>query len=786
VPWALVLLVTAAYFWFATPKAGAVTHCVGTAAELQTALDEAAINWTNDYILVQRGTYTGNFQFGSYQHWPITIRGGYDPTCTTRVDDPSSTILDAEDSGTVLSLYQHAGGGVHVEGLTLQNGGYHGLWVRLINEYDDSTIEGIQLIKNVIKDGRGKSGVYMMSEPDQAYADPILVYDNIIVGNSVELSGITVIAQWTFLGSNVVLRNNLVAGNMSTNTYGGVSISNYSKGNVYLTNNTIVDNETLAAIAIPGGLNVGVGDALYAYNNIIRGNLSANGVEDLAVNYFDSSGTGNGFNNDYGEMSGSWTLEGQNQNVDPGFVSPGFWHDNGTVSDPADDYWVTGDYHLGPGSPCIDAGSHDAPGLGALPPEDFEGDPRVVDGNSDQVAIVDIGADEYAVILVSYPGTAPCNTTLQACIDGTPAGEVIEIATDTPIDETLTIEKSLTLQSNPGFTGTIGGGDTSREIRVRDAGPGGGVVIVNLRNLRLDRAGVDVQLDDESGHWVSVKELEITNPWWDGGFDSYVSVPATLIVEHNKITTNGAVVDLMTELSAPGVVTLKVAGNILTAAVPENSGSGIDLSLRGTGSVTASFLSNVIYGVTGCNCGGASGIKVNSAFVLAGLSATVNITNNTLDDLQVASDGIDVEMRDPEITLTVNIYNNIVTRATRAGITLPDFSPGLSVNNSHNDFFDNARPDDFGGYAAGPVTLNVDPRYFAPDSGHHQLRDDSPLINLGNNWPPGGLPAQDAEQQPRVVGLTVDFGGYEHPSVVTLFADGFESGDTLAWSNTVP
>jgi len=83
----------------------------------------------------------------------------------------------------------------------------------------------------------------------------------------------------------------------------------------------------------------------------------------------------------YSDIQGSYSGSG-NIDADPLFADPG-----------------SGDYHLGPGSPCIDAGTNDAP---SLPDCDFEGDPRVMDGNRDGTAVVDMGVDEvygYAVYL---------------------------------------------------------------------------------------------------------------------------------------------------------------------------------------------------------------------------------------------------------------------------------------------------------------------------------------------------------------------------------------------------
>jgi predicted outer membrane repeat protein len=53
-----------------------------------------------------------------------------------------------------------------------------------------------------------------------------------------------------------------------------------------------------------------------------------------------------------------------------------------------------GELRLGACSPCIDRGDNSAAGL---PATDFEGDGRIVDGDDDGSAVVDMGADEVAV-----------------------------------------------------------------------------------------------------------------------------------------------------------------------------------------------------------------------------------------------------------------------------------------------------------------------------------------------------------------------------------------------------
>jgi parallel beta-helix repeat protein len=84
----------------------------------------------------------------------------------------------------------------------------------------------------------------------------------------------------------------------------------------------------------------------------------------------------------YSDIQGGYDGEG-NINLDPLFVDA-----------------TNGDYHLGPGSPCIDAGTNDAT---HLPEYDFEGDPRIMNGDGSGAAVVDMGVDEVPGFALYLP-----------------------------------------------------------------------------------------------------------------------------------------------------------------------------------------------------------------------------------------------------------------------------------------------------------------------------------------------------------------------------------------------
>jgi hypothetical protein len=82
------------------------------------------------------------------------------------------------------------------------------------------------------------------------------------------------------------------------------------------------------------------------------------------------------------------TLHWGNGNIDldPNFIDPGRWDDANTPSDPNDDFFVVGNYHIPPSSPCVDSGNNSP-----LPPvstADIDNEERIFND------VVDMGADE--------------------------------------------------------------------------------------------------------------------------------------------------------------------------------------------------------------------------------------------------------------------------------------------------------------------------------------------------------------------------------------------------------
>jgi subtilisin family serine protease len=158
----------------------------------------------------------------------------------------------------------------------------------------------------------------------------------------------------------------------------------------------------------------------------VRGNMGGPTVANCIV--WDNAGSqvlSNGAVVRYSDIEGEYDGRG-NIDIDPCFIEAGHWDSNGA--------WVDGDYHLGDGSSCINAGDPNHPYVSGE--TDLDGVSRILAGR------IDIGAYEKVIL----------NSTPVACIAG---GDRSIEATGAATKVTLDGSCSYDVDSAPGTSNDI-------------------------------------------------------------------------------------------------------------------------------------------------------------------------------------------------------------------------------------------------------------------------------------------------------------------------------------------
>ena len=188
---------------------------------------------------------------------------------------------------------------------------------------------------------------------------------------------------------NCVITDNVVTDDTG---YGG-GVYGYGIGGLVVSNCTIVGNECEGGSSYGGGVYLAGSNARLT-NCIVWGN----GPSNLQIYNSDPVIT-------YCDVQGGFAGEG-NLEVDPGFA-------------------FEQDYHLLPGSPCVDAGTS-ATKIG-LPGGDIERVTRELDGDGDGHAQVDLGAYEFAPGVPRLARSAPLVEILASEGGPDPVAEVLYV-----------------------------------------------------------------------------------------------------------------------------------------------------------------------------------------------------------------------------------------------------------------------------------------------------------------------------------------------------------------------
>lgn len=346
------------------------------------------------------------------------------PTIINNVITKNKTIYHESRPGTGGGIYCYYSSPIIKNNAITENSGHGGGGVFC---WDSDPI----VSNNVI--AGNSSGVYgggMQCE----FSSPI-ISDNVISGNHGNNGGGGIeCGRWC----SPVVSNNTIIQNSSNGCGGGIEFCWECGG--FITDNIITDNSAKIGAGIccnessPSITNNTIarnlGGGLYCFyysfaaiaNNVITNNLDGEGIysddgSSLTISYNDvcNNKDGNFVNCPAGIGDTNW---GTNIN---GIPSDSF---HNIIRDPL---FVDSlnDFRLQEGSPCIDAGDNSV-----APDSDLDGNQRIVDGNDDDSAVVDMGAYEFQplvgitedklpfsasdfVVLQNYPNPFNPQTTIE-------------------------------------------------------------------------------------------------------------------------------------------------------------------------------------------------------------------------------------------------------------------------------------------------------------------------------------------------------------------------------------
>jgi parallel beta-helix repeat protein len=399
---------------------------------------QAAINAANsgDTVLVAPGTYVENINFNGKA---ITVTSSGGPSVTTIDGGANGSVVTfntGETNQSILSGFtiQHgssyyAAGGVQVSSASptitgnVITGNHATGGIGIYIDGGSPRVTGNTITGNTqIGSGGGGGGIYATAGSGSPSSPTIT--GNTISNNSVANGGNGGGIAVAYFSSPLI-QNNLIQGNTAYNNGGGISVQSYNSPTVV--QNVIVNNSVVGSYS-GGGLWVDVNNSPETFvNNTIAGNTAPNRTSGLYVTGFGQNATF--INNVIVAAVGqvAVTCDSGYSSVSPVFSYNDAFSSSGlnwsgicnTTSNPgnisADPLFLSAaDFHIQWGSPVVDAGNNSTPNL---PATDFDGNPRVVDGNGDGIAVVDLGAYELAPTTITLApssltfGPQPLGTT---------------------------------------------------------------------------------------------------------------------------------------------------------------------------------------------------------------------------------------------------------------------------------------------------------------------------------------------------------------------------------------
>lgn len=392
----------------------------------------------------------------------------------------------------------------------------------------------------------------------------------------------------------------------------------------------------------------------------------------------------------------------------------------------------------------------------------------------------------------TWPGPAPCNTTLQACIDATADGGSVVIDSDASIDESLNLyNRSLSLSARVGRKPTLAPGNwisvssaailgnqnvSIRGLILRDsyvsaAYSGVGTATYDFSELVFEQTALPVYLRVEARAGTTVQAQLYNNRITgqprnlNAGLIEVVNAGGTFnaTAYYNEVrntasaATEGA--GIFVDTFGGGSGTVKLHGNTVRGGFYR---AGIYVSEGLLSTITSDFSARVYNNVVVCadntSSGSTSGVGIG--FTVGNGRIDGQAVNNTITR---CSSGVNANQWNgggPTGSISGIVKNNLIAGQRGLAFT-PDITSSLSNDYNLLNVATNFT-------APGPNTVTADARLVSLTT--PRLRAGSPAISAADSGTLGfgiifnGLPTNDADGLRRFKGADgdADIGAYEY------------------------
>ncbi len=359
-----------------------------------------------------------------------------------------------------------------------------------------------------------------------------------------------------------------------------------------------------------------------------------------------------------------------------------------------------------------------------------------------------------------WPDTsAPCNTTLNACLDAASNGDFIYIQTNNTINESISTTKDVSFAAANGFLPFFG---TGHFIHINIDSPRSNR---NIRIRGLEFANGYIRISGNGGDYIATIENNTI-------FSSIVGVPAIEVssygsnpieatIKYNKIEVNGPTINtfpygaiLINKYGNSGVA--DISGQIYNNTIfldDAEFGKGISIYAQNNSNVNFNITANEVYkaragGVFVTRYASSTGttdvdivsnafndrsalgsslfrrgvVRYSSGIHVINDSGTTNanIINNTMVNNEYG-----VRLLNGAVgTFNANVYNNLVYKC-QAGFS---YDANVNATNDFNLQWGNVFNSNF---TPGPNRVLQDPHLVGLYN--NRLRDDSPAIDRGDS-----------------------------------------------------